>query len=215
MLLYLETNPGELLFFLLHITLNQMQQYSFHGLARPRAIEPPTLYEGIRSGNFGTMHADDGVMECDDMKPRLCRTPCRGLRESHDAKPRPVQPVRPLFVGDMASHHLPVATQPIEELLQLGAGGSPSTANPVSPQTGPLDLLFAMSRGMAVLTLRKVDANRHFTSGQQVKISRRSVKAVVLVSNLCVSNDTLLKLLFGGFTRSLPVAENPPKAILV
>jgi farnesyl-diphosphate farnesyltransferase len=69
--------------------------------------------------------------------------------------------------------------------------------------------------GMAVLTLRKLHANMHFISGQQVKISRRSVKAVVLVSNLCVSNDFLLRLLFDGFTRSLPVAENPPKAILV
>ena len=69
--------------------------------------------------------------------------------------------------------------------------------------------------GMAVLTLRKVYANRNFTSGQQVKISRRSVKAVVLVSNLSVSNDTVLKLLFDGFTRSLPIAENPPKPILV
>jgi farnesyl-diphosphate farnesyltransferase len=69
--------------------------------------------------------------------------------------------------------------------------------------------------GMAVLTLRKVYANRSFTSGQQVKISRRSVKAVVLVSNLSVSNDTVLRLLFDGFTRSLPVAENPPKPILV
>jgi farnesyl-diphosphate farnesyltransferase len=69
--------------------------------------------------------------------------------------------------------------------------------------------------GMAVLTLRKVHANRHFTSGQQVKITRRSVKAVVLVSKVSVSNDAVLKWLFGGFTRSLPVAENPPKAILV
>lgn len=69
--------------------------------------------------------------------------------------------------------------------------------------------------GMAVLTLRKLHANMDFTSGQQVKISRRSVKSVVLISNLSVSNNTLLKLLFDGFTRSLPVAENPPKAILV
>lgn len=69
--------------------------------------------------------------------------------------------------------------------------------------------------GMAVLTLRKLHANLNFTSGQQVKISRRSVKSVVLISNLCVNNDTLLKLLFDGFTRSLPLAENPPKAILV
>jgi len=69
--------------------------------------------------------------------------------------------------------------------------------------------------GMAVLTLRKVHANMNFTSGQQVKISRRSVKSVVLASNLSVSNDAVLKLLFDGFTRSLPIAENPAKAILV
>jgi len=69
--------------------------------------------------------------------------------------------------------------------------------------------------GMAVLTLRKLHANLTFTSAQQVKISRRSVKSVVLVSNLSVSNDTLLKLLFGIATRGLPRAENPAKAVLV
>ena len=74
-------------------------------------------------------------------------------------------------------------------------------------------LLWAL--GMAVLTLRKVHANRHFTSGREVKISRRSVRAVVLVSNLSVGSDAILKLLFDGFTRSLPVAEHPPKPILV
>jgi farnesyl-diphosphate farnesyltransferase len=68
---------------------------------------------------------------------------------------------------------------------------------------------------MAVLTLRKLHANLTFTSAQQVKISRRSVKSVVLVSNLSVSNDTLLKLLFGTATRGLPRAENPAKAVLV
>jgi len=69
--------------------------------------------------------------------------------------------------------------------------------------------------GMAVLTLRKLHANLYFTSGQQVKISRRSVKSVVLVSNLSVSNDSVLKLLFGGATRGLPAAENLAKAVLV
>ncbi len=69
--------------------------------------------------------------------------------------------------------------------------------------------------GMAVLTLRKLHARMDFTSGQQVKISRRSVRGVVLASNLFVGRDWLLRLLFDGFTRSLPVAENPPKPILV
>ena len=69
--------------------------------------------------------------------------------------------------------------------------------------------------GMAVLTLRKIHANPGFVSGGQVKISRRSVKAVVLASNVSVRNDTVLRLLFETFTRSLPVAERPPKPILV
>jgi len=69
--------------------------------------------------------------------------------------------------------------------------------------------------GMAVLTLRRIHANPTFTSGSQVKISRRSVKAVILASNASVRSDTALRLLFETFTRSLPVAENPPKPILV
>ena len=69
--------------------------------------------------------------------------------------------------------------------------------------------------GMAVLSLRKLHANLTFTSGQQVKISRRSVKSVVLVTNLGVSHDSVLKLLFGGATRGLPAAENLAKAVLV
>ncbi|MFQ5938314.1 MAG: phytoene/squalene synthase family protein, partial [Acidiferrobacterales bacterium] len=38
--------------------------------------------------------------------------------------------------------------------------------------------------GMAVLTLRKIHHNHAFTSGDEVKISRRSVKATILATNL-------------------------------
>lgn len=58
--------------------------------------------------------------------------------------------------------------------------------------------------GMAVLTLRKINRNRNFSSGAQVKISRRSVKATIALSNLAVSSDTLLELLFDLGTRGLP-----------
>ena len=50
--------------------------------------------------------------------------------------------------------------------------------------------------GMAILTLRKINNNRDFTCGQQVKISRRSVKATVITSNILVRRDTALKSLF-------------------
>lgn len=58
--------------------------------------------------------------------------------------------------------------------------------------------------GMAVLTLRKINAHRSFASGSEVKISRRSVRATILVTNLLTRHDSLLRSLFGITARSLP-----------
>ncbi|MHB1951177.1 MAG: hypothetical protein ACYCQK_06850, partial [Acidiferrobacteraceae bacterium] len=58
--------------------------------------------------------------------------------------------------------------------------------------------------GMAMLTLRKIDGNRNFRSGQEVKITRRSVKATVAVSRLSVRHDALLRTLFGLLAFGLP-----------
>ena len=56
---------------------------------------------------------------------------------------------------------------------------------------------------MAVLTLRRIDQRRDFTSGKQVKISRRSVKIIILASNVLTSQDEALRFLFKRFTRCL------------
>ncbi len=64
--------------------------------------------------------------------------------------------------------------------------------------------------GMAVLTLRKINAHRGFTAGRQVKITRTSVKATVLFSNLLTRHDTMLSLLFHLCARSLPA---PPGSV--
>lgn len=58
--------------------------------------------------------------------------------------------------------------------------------------------------GMAVLTLKNVNRRRNFSAGDQVKISRRSVKATIFLTNISVSNDSLLKFLFNIMTKSLP-----------
>ena len=58
--------------------------------------------------------------------------------------------------------------------------------------------------GMAVLTLRRIHTHADFTSGQQVKISRRSVWATVIVTSLAARSDVALKVLFARFTRKLP-----------
>ena len=62
--------------------------------------------------------------------------------------------------------------------------------------------------GMAMLTLRKINGNLGFTDGDQVKISRKSVKATVAVTGFTVKHDFLLKLLFKWLSRGLPIVTD-------
>ncbi len=55
--------------------------------------------------------------------------------------------------------------------------------------------------GMAVLTLRRILATPAFRHGQDVKISRRSVRAV---TRTLVRSNLALKLLFEALTRGFP-----------
>lgn len=61
--------------------------------------------------------------------------------------------------------------------------------------------------GMAILTLLRVNRRRDFCMGKEVKISRRSVKATILISNMVTSSDTSLRVLFYLLTRAMP---SPP-----
>ena len=63
--------------------------------------------------------------------------------------------------------------------------------------------------GMAVLTLQRIHATPRFRSGSDVKISRRSVRAVTAVSSILARSNPALSLLFKGLTRGLP---RPPEA---
>ena len=58
--------------------------------------------------------------------------------------------------------------------------------------------------GMAVLTLRRIHATPAFQSGRQVKISRRSVRTVTVVTSSLVRSNLALTLLFRALTRGLP-----------
>lgn len=69
--------------------------------------------------------------------------------------------------------------------------------------------------GMAVLTLRKIHRNLDFTAGRQVKISRRSVKGTILVTNLAVSRDALLRFLFEQIIRPLPAPNGRQRALYI
>lgn len=58
--------------------------------------------------------------------------------------------------------------------------------------------------GMAVLTLNKIHNNLDFNHSQQVKITRRSVKATVLTTSLFASQNWALNILFNIASRKLP-----------
>ncbi len=64
------------------------------------------------------------------------------------------------------------------------------------------------SLGMALLTLRRVYLTPAFRSGQEVKISRREVRAVVLTASASARWDSALKILFFCLSRSLPAPRD-------
>jgi farnesyl-diphosphate farnesyltransferase len=57
--------------------------------------------------------------------------------------------------------------------------------------------------GMAVLTLRKIKSNLKFNRSEQAKITRNSVKATIIATNLSVRSDFLLTQLFNFASRGL------------
>ena len=61
--------------------------------------------------------------------------------------------------------------------------------------------------GMAVLTLKKIKHNLDFNRSEQVKISRKSVKATILATKLTVRSNVLLELLFHIAGRELRTPE--------
>ena len=65
--------------------------------------------------------------------------------------------------------------------------------------------------GMAVLTLRKINQHRDFTTGREVKILRGSVKATVVVTSAFAGCDSLLKFLLYLTSRDLPAAPDYAK----
>jgi farnesyl-diphosphate farnesyltransferase len=73
--------------------------------------------------------------------------------------------------------------------------------------------------GLAVLTLRKIARNPGYTAGAQVKIRRSAVSTTLLMTNLAVANDWMLKRLFAWAARGLPLARLPdvrrPRVVLV
>ncbi len=63
--------------------------------------------------------------------------------------------------------------------------------------------------GMALLTLRKINGRLSYTSEKQVRISRLSVKTIVVASRVAAKHDAVLKLLFNLAAWRLPRGPSP------
>jgi 4,4'-diapophytoene synthase len=61
--------------------------------------------------------------------------------------------------------------------------------------------------GLAVLTLRKIHRNPTFTSAAEVKVSRRTVKATVVTTNMTLMSNRALRMIFDRAADGLPLAE--------
>ena len=59
--------------------------------------------------------------------------------------------------------------------------------------------------GLAVMTLRKIAAQPHFTRGAQVKVSHTTVLLIRLGTSAAVRNDRLLRRMFEQAARGLPL----------
>jgi farnesyl-diphosphate farnesyltransferase len=62
--------------------------------------------------------------------------------------------------------------------------------------------------GLAVLTLRKIHRHPTFRAGNEVKVSRRTVKATVLTTNLTLMSNRALRLIFTRAADGLPLAAD-------
>ncbi len=59
--------------------------------------------------------------------------------------------------------------------------------------------------GMALMTLRNIQRRDAFLAGSEVKISRRTVRGIILLSDLFVTRDKILSWLFRRAASTLPV----------
>jgi farnesyl-diphosphate farnesyltransferase len=73
------------------------------------------------------------------------------------------------------------------------------------PRETGIRLFCLWAIGLAVLTLRRIDARPDFTSGAQVKVSHSAVLLTRLCTSAAVRNDRLLRRLFEHAARGLPL----------
>jgi farnesyl-diphosphate farnesyltransferase len=67
--------------------------------------------------------------------------------------------------------------------------------------------------GRAVRTLRKIQRTPGFRSGAEVKVSRRTVKATVVTTNLTLMSNRALRMMFERAADGLPLVSLDSRAV--
>lgn len=67
--------------------------------------------------------------------------------------------------------------------------------------------------GLALLTLRKIHRNPGFRSGAEVKVSRRTVKATIMTTNMTLMSNRALRLMFERAADGLPLVDLETRAV--
>ena len=68
--------------------------------------------------------------------------------------------------------------------------------------------------GMGFATLRRIEANPHFRSGQEVKISKTAARSIIAVTSIFSRSDRILGFIFNHLRRGLPTLASKDKAEL-
>ena len=126
--------------------------------------------------------------------------------------PRDVFALRGLDISDLAAgRETPAFAQSIDALVGVARGHLARALEYTQllprSETGIRSFcLWAI--GLAVLTLRNIHRQPNFASGQQVKVSRRSLRATIATLTALAGHDRALSLLFAAATRGLPRSGN-------
>jgi len=101
----------------------------------------------------------------------------------------------------------PAFDQGLSELIGVAHGHLANaldyTLRIPSSQTG-IRTFCLWTLGMAILTLRRIHRNRSYTSGDQVKISRRSVRTMATLSRVSARRAPMVRALFAGAGLGIP-----------
>jgi farnesyl-diphosphate farnesyltransferase len=77
----------------------------------------------------------------------------------------------------------------------------------IPPQERGIRRFCLWAIGLAILTLRKIDANPRFTAGAQVKVTRSAVAMTRLLTGIAGRSNWMLRLLFAQAARGVPLAR--------